>query len=84
MGLMRLSVGWAGWNKMERLPMNHPDLGWTDPVGRLVRLQTAVRTLAEGRGKTADRLEKATYALVGMPGVADLVSHLPFVRLRKP
>ena len=45
---------------------DHPDLGWTDPVGRLVKLQTAVRILAEGRGKTANRLEKATDALMLM------------------
>ena len=29
-------------------------------------LQTAVRILAEGRGKTADRLNKAIYALVAL------------------
>jgi hypothetical protein len=39
-------------------------LGWDgDHVGRLSRLQTAVRILAEGRGKTSDRLERATNAL---------------------
>ena len=44
-----------------------PYLGWTsDHVGTLTRLQTAVRILAEGRGKTADRLNKATYALVAL------------------
>ncbi len=49
--------------------MNHPDLGWTDPVGTLGRLQTAVRILSEGRGKTAKRMEKATSALVNLhPG----------------
>jgi hypothetical protein len=43
------------------------DYGWGgDHVGKLHRLQTAVRILAEGRGKTAERLEKATYALVGL------------------
>lgn len=41
------------------------DHGWGgDHVGKLTRLQTAVRALAEGRGKTAQRLEKATYPLV--------------------
>jgi hypothetical protein len=41
------------------------DYGWGgDHVGKLMRLQTAVRTLAEGRGKTAERLQKATYSLV--------------------
>jgi hypothetical protein len=43
---------------------NDPQLGWGgDHVGKLSRLQTAVRILAEGQGKTAERLEKATYAL---------------------
>jgi hypothetical protein len=41
------------------------DHGWGgDHVGKLVRLQTAVRILAEGRGTTAERLERATYSLV--------------------
>ena len=44
--------------------MNDADLGWTDHVGRLIRLQTAVKILAEGRGKTAERMEKATFALM--------------------
>src|SRR5262245_8411067 len=35
-----------------------------DHVGTLSKLRTAVRILAEGRGKTSDRLEKATYPLV--------------------
>jgi hypothetical protein len=40
------------------------DNGWGgDHVGKLLRLQTAVKTLAEGRGTTAERLEKATYPL---------------------
>src|SRR5580704_2175371 len=40
------------------------ELGWGgDHVGKLSRLQTAVRILGEGRGKTSDRLERATYAL---------------------
>jgi hypothetical protein len=43
--------------------MSQSDLGWTDHVGRLDRMRTAVRILAESRGKTADRMEKATYAL---------------------
>jgi hypothetical protein len=41
------------------------DDGWGgDHVGKLLSLQTAVRHLAEGQGKTADRLQKATYALL--------------------
>jgi|SRR5262249_21565233 len=43
------------------------NLGWGgNHVGKLHTLQTAVRILAEGRGKTAGRLEKATFALVGL------------------
>ena len=43
------------------------DLGWGgDHVGKLNRLQTAVKLLAQCRGKTSERLEKATYALVGL------------------
>jgi hypothetical protein len=43
---------------------NDPYCGWTsDHVGTLSKLQTAVRIMAEGKGKTAERLEKATYAL---------------------
>jgi hypothetical protein len=52
------------------------DFGWGgDHVGKLMRLQTAVRILAEGRGKTAERLERATYPLVTLfPG--DFPQHL--------
>jgi hypothetical protein len=35
------------------------DLGWTDPVGLLQRLQNALRILAEGRGETAVRRVEA-------------------------
>jgi hypothetical protein len=43
------------------------DIGWGgDHVGKLSKLRTAVRMLAEGRGKTAERLEKSTYALIGL------------------
>lgn len=43
------------------------DHGWGgDHVGKLIRLQAAVRSLAEGRGKTSERLEKATYPLMGL------------------
>ena len=43
------------------------DNGWGgDHVGKLLKLQTAVRILAEGRGKTADRIERATGALIGL------------------
>jgi len=43
------------------------DHGWGgDHVGKLTRLQTAVRILAEGSGTTAERLQKATYPLVGL------------------
>src|SRR5258708_4449044 len=37
-----------------------------DHVGKLLKLQMALRVLAEGRGKTAKRLEQATYKLVGL------------------
>jgi hypothetical protein len=41
------------------------DNGWGgDHVGKLMSLQTAIGHLAEGQGKTSDRLQKATYALV--------------------
>jgi hypothetical protein len=41
------------------------DHGWGgDHVGKLHKLQTAVRILAEGDGKTAERLNRATYPLV--------------------
>ena len=46
---------------------NHPDLDWLDwkdPVTQLDRLQTAVRTLAEGSGTWQKRMDKATYALI--------------------
>ena len=47
--------------------MTDPDLGWTgDHVGQLIRLQTAVTILAEGRGKTRERWERATLPLVHM------------------
>jgi hypothetical protein len=43
------------------------DLGWGgDHVGKLHRLQIAVSHLAQGKGKTSQRLEKATYALIGL------------------
>jgi len=43
------------------------DIGWgSDHVGKLHRMQTAVSHLAQGRGKTSQRLEKATYALIGL------------------
>ena len=45
--------------------MTDPYLGWTsDHVGLLSRLKAAVRILAEGRGKTRERWEKATFPLV--------------------
>ncbi|MFZ3353465.1 MAG: hypothetical protein WA268_21650 [Xanthobacteraceae bacterium] len=41
------------------------DRGWGgDHVGKLSRLQTAVRTLVIGYGTVAQRLEKATYPLM--------------------
>lgn len=47
--------------------IDDPQLGWSgDHVGILCRLQIAVRVLAEGRGKTADRLERATLPLIGL------------------
>ena len=47
--------------------MADPNLGWTgDHVGQLSRLQTAVRILAEGRGRTRERWEQATLPLVHM------------------
>jgi hypothetical protein len=50
--------------------------GWGgDHVGKLHRLQTAVRILAEGRGKTAERIAKATEALIGM-SPRDFPQHL--------
>jgi hypothetical protein len=48
---------------------NHPDLdwlGWGDPSGQLDKLRTAVRVLAEGRGKPRERMDEATLALVFM------------------
>jgi len=44
--------------------MDHPYLGWADPVGTLDRLEAAVRTLAEGRSKTGDRWTSATSSLL--------------------
>lgn len=35
-----------------------------DHVGKFLRLQTAVKILSEGKGKTTDRLQRATYPLV--------------------
>jgi hypothetical protein len=50
--------------------------GWGgDHVGKLHRLQIAVHLLAEGRRKTAYRLERATYTLVGL-SPADFPEHL--------
>jgi hypothetical protein len=46
--------------------MNGGQLRWTDPTGQLVRLREAVKILAEGRGKTADRVERATGAILTM------------------
>lgn len=41
------------------------DFGWGgDHVGKLHSLQVAVAALAEGSGKTAERLEKATFPLI--------------------
>jgi hypothetical protein len=38
--------------------------GWGgDHVGKLLRLQTAVKQLAESKGKLNDRLQRSTYAL---------------------
>jgi len=40
------------------------DDGWgSDHAGKLIRLQTAVRILAEGGGTIAQRLQRATYSL---------------------
>jgi hypothetical protein len=52
------------------------DNGWGgDHAGKLSKLQTAVRVLAEGRGRTAERLENATYPLV-MLSPRDFPEHL--------
>ena len=40
------------------------DPNWSDHVGVFLRLQTAVRILAEGQGKVGQRFDKATQALV--------------------
>jgi hypothetical protein len=41
------------------------DDGWgSDHVGKLIRLQKAVRILAEGKGTMAQRLQIATYPLI--------------------
>ena len=40
------------------------DFGWGgDHVGKLLRLRTAVKQLAESKGKLNDRLQRSTYAL---------------------
>jgi hypothetical protein len=45
----------------------HDDFGWgSDHVGKLHRLQAAVRHLAEGKGKARERLERATNWLTGL------------------
>jgi hypothetical protein len=41
-------------------------LGWSEPVGLLQNLGDAVKILAQGRGKTADRLGLATSALISL------------------
>jgi hypothetical protein len=42
-----------------------PYLGWTsDHVGKLERLRSAVRVLAEGHKKFNDRIDEATFALI--------------------
>jgi hypothetical protein len=52
------------------------DNGWGgDHVGKLDRLQTAVRILAEGRGKTTGRLQNATSSLVRL-STTDFPEHL--------
>jgi hypothetical protein len=52
------------------------DNGWGgDHVGKLLRLQTAVRILAEGQRKTTERLQRATYALATL-SPTDFPQHL--------
>jgi hypothetical protein len=42
-----------------------PYLGWTsDHVGKLEKLRSAVRILAEGHKKFRDRIDEATFALI--------------------
>jgi hypothetical protein len=45
--------------------MNGADLGWTDPIGQLVRRE-AVKIFAEGRGKTTQRVERETGGILTM------------------
>jgi hypothetical protein len=45
---------------------DHPDLDWRDPVSQLNGLRSVVRILAEGSGKSHERMDKATQALVYM------------------
>ncbi len=42
------------------------NLGWRDPVGIFVRLQTAVKTVAQGKNNFRVRMDRATSALVGL------------------
>jgi hypothetical protein len=52
------------------------DLGWgSDHVGKLKRLQAAVKHLAEGKWTTSKRLEKATSWLTGLQP-AEFPQHL--------
>lgn len=48
------------------MALGDPNRGWGDPIGTFIRLQSAVRILASGKGPRKLLMDEATTALTGL------------------